>query len=344
VIAELAAQSIRYGFQLTVIVDSTSQMRSLLPILLEHVHKENPMEFLRTPDTRFAGLSGFDFAPNYLMVDDTEGGELRVHYLDEGPAGADPVLLLHGEPSWCYLYRKMVPILVAAGHRVIAPDLPGFGRSDKPAKRTDYTYQRHVDWMQSLLDQLQLTNITLVCQDWGGLIGLRLAAENPDRFARLVAANTMLPTGDHDPGEAFKKWREFSQTVPDFPVGFIIGGATTTDLPQAVVDAYDAPFPDERYKEGARQFPLLVPATPDDPAADKNRAAWQVLSQWQKPFLTAFSDSDLITAGADKVMQKLIPGAAGQAHTTIVNGGHFLQEDQGEKLAEVVVQFIEANP
>jgi haloalkane dehalogenase len=302
------------------------------------------MQYLRTPEDRFENLEGFSFAPHYLMVDDNEGGELRVHYLDEGPAAADPVLLLHGEPSWCYLYRKMVPLLVAAGHRVIAPDLPGFGRSDKPSRRGDYTYQRHVDWMDSLLQQLDLTNITLVCQDWGGLIGLRLVAERGERFARVVAANTMLPTGDHDPGEAFKKWRSFSQEVPEFPVGVIIDGGTTTALSPDVIRAYDAPFPDESYKEGARQFPLLVPATPDDPAAEKNRAAWELLMQWKKPFLTAFSDSDPITAGADKVLQKLIPGAAGQPHTTIVSGGHFLQEDQGEQLAGVVVDFISANP
>jgi len=298
------------------------------------------MEFLRTPDACFANLPDYDFAPHYLMVDDTEGGQLRVHYLDEGPADAAPILLMHGEPSWCYLYRKMLPILVAAGHRVIAPDLVGFGRSDKPSRREDYTYQRHVDWMQSVLEQLDLHEVTLVCQDWGGLIGLRLVANNPTRFARVVAANTMLPTGDHDPGAAFKSWQKFSQEVPEFPAGGIIKGATTTALPPAVIAAYDAPFPEERYKEGARQFPLLVPITPNDPAAEQNRAAWRVLAQWQKPFLTAFSDTDPITAGGDKVMQKLIPGTRGQAHTTIVNGGHFLQEDQGETLAEVVVQFI----
>lgn len=302
------------------------------------------MEFLRTPDSRFADLPGYPFNPNYLMVDDGEGGQLRVHYLDEGPAEADPVLLMHGEPSWSYLYRTMIPILVDAGHRIIAPDLVGFGRSDKPTRREDYSYQRHVDWMQALLDQLRLERITLVCQDWGGLIGLRLVAENPERFARVVAANTMLPTGDHAPGEAFSNWQKFSQEVPVFPAGGVLKGGTVTPLPQAVIDAYDAPYPDERYKEGARQFPLLVPITPDDPASEKNRAAWQVLGQWQKPFLTAFSDSDPITAGGDKLMHKLIPGTRGQAHTTIVNAGHFLQEDQGERLAEVVVKFIAATP
>ena len=301
------------------------------------------MKFLRTDDSCFDNLPDYNFSPNYLMVDDFEGGQLRVHYLDEGPKDAAPILLMHGEPSWCFLYRKMIPLLTAAGHRVIAPDLVGFGRSDKPSHRLDYTYQRHVDWMSSVLQQLQLKDITLVCQDWGGLIGLRLAAEHSDNFSGIVAANTMLPTGDHDPGEAFKNWQKFSQETPEFNAGKIIKGGTTTDLSPEVISAYNAPYPDESYKEGARQFPLLVPISPDDPAAANNRAAWQVLSQWQKPFLTAFSDTDPITKGGDKLMQKLIPGTAGQQHTTIVNGGHFLQEDQGEKLAEVVVKFIESN-
>ena len=302
------------------------------------------MKILRTPDSRFANLPDYNFDPHYLMVDDSEDSELRVHYLDEGPRDADPVLLLHGEPSWCYLYRKMIPILTAAGHRVIAPDLPGFGRSDKPTSRTDYTYQRHVNWMQSVLDQLDLNNITLFCQDWGGLIGLRLVAENPDRFARVAAGNTMLPTGDHDLGEGFRKWQQFSQETPQFHVGRTIKSGTVTKLSQAVIDAYNAPFPDESYKEGARQFPLLVPSTPDDPASENNRAAWIELSKWTKPFITLFSDSDPVTAGGDRIMQKLIPGTKRQAHTTIANGGHFLQEDQGEKVAKLLVQFIYDNP
>jgi haloalkane dehalogenase len=301
------------------------------------------MECLRTDDGCFANLPGYNFAAHYLMVDDSEGGQLRVHYLDEGPRDAEPILLLHGEPTWSFLYRKMIPILVQAGHRVIAPDLVGFGRSDKPSKRSDYTYQRHVDWMTSLVLQLKLTNIILVCQDWGGLIGLRLAAEDTQRYKGIVAANTMLPTGDHEPGEAFKQWQKFSQDVELFPTGNLINSACVSTLSADVIAAYDAPFPQEKYKEGARQFPLLVPTTPDDPAAEKNRSAWKVLSQWQKPFLTAFSDSDPITAGGDKLMQKLIPGTKGQKHTTIVSAGHFLQEDKGEALAEVVVQFIADN-
>ncbi|MAL97074.1 MAG: haloalkane dehalogenase [Alteromonadaceae bacterium] len=298
------------------------------------------MKALRTPENRFEELSGFDFEPHYLQVDDFEGGELRLHYLDEGPRDAPVVLLMHGEPSWCYLYRKMIPAITAAGYRAIAPDLIGFGRSDKPADRNDYTYARHVGWIQSFLDQLDLRAINLVCQDWGGLLGLRLVAENPDRFASVVAANTFLPTGDTDLGPAFKKWRQFSQETPQFHVAGVIKGGTVTPLAQAVIDAYNAPFPDESFKEGVRQFPTLVPASPEDPATEANRQAWKVLSQWQKPFLTAFSDQDPITKGADRYFQKFIPGTKGQEHVTIKNGGHFLQEDQGEALAEVVVRFL----
>ena len=298
------------------------------------------MKVLRTPDERFEHLPGYDFAPHYLNVPDGEGGELRLHYLDEGPEGADPVLLMHGEPSWSYLYRKMIPPLVRAGHRVIALDLIGFGRSDKPSERSDYSYARHVAWVESAFDQLNLKDVTLVCQDWGGLIGLRLLASRPDYFARAVAANTMLPTGEHEPGEAFLAWQKFSQEVPEFPVGKIIAGAVTCELAPEVIAAYDAPFPDESFKAGARQFPVLVPTSSDDPASADNKAAWEVLKQWDKPFLTAFSDSDPVTGGGEKVFQKLVPGTRGQPHTTIKNGGHFLQEDQGEALAQVVNDFI----
>ncbi|MEO1612828.1 MAG: haloalkane dehalogenase [Pseudomonadota bacterium] len=299
------------------------------------------MKALRTPDGRFENLPGYDFAPNYVDVDDGRG-PVRLHYLDEGPRDAAPVLMMHGEPSWCYLYRKMIPLITAAGHRAVAPDLIGFGRSDKPTERSDYTYQAHVDWMTGFLEATDLRNVTLICQDWGGLIGLRLAAEHPDRFDRIVAANTFLPTGDRDPGEAFKQWRAFSQTVPEFPAGGIIQGGTALDLAPGVREAYDAPFPDESYKAGARQFPTLVPATPDDPARDANLAAWEVLKAWEKPFLTAFSDKDAVTAGGDKVFQKLIPGCAGQPHATIRDGGHFLQEDQSEALAKAAIDFIAA--
>jgi haloalkane dehalogenase len=234
----------------------------------------------------------------------------------------------------------MIPRIAAAGNRVVAPDLVGFGRSDKPAAREDYTYQRHVDWVAAVLAGLDLRGVTLVCQDWGGLIGLRLVAEHPERFARVVAANTFLPTGDGKPGDAFLAWQKFSQEVPQLPVGRIVSGGCLSTLSPAVVAAYDAPFPDESYKAGARQFPLLVPIRPDDPASAPNRAAWSALEKWKKPFLTAFSDSDPVTAGGDRVLQARIPGAQGQPHTTIAGAGHFLQEDRGEELARVVVDFI----
>ena len=298
------------------------------------------MEILRTPDDRFAGLPGYAFEPHYVEVPSGDGATLRMHYVDEGPRDGEVVLMLHGEPSWSYLYRKMIPIIVDAGHRAVAPDLVGFGRSDKPTPRTEYTYQRHIDWTWAAIDGIGLDGITLVCQDWGGLIGLRLAAEHLDRFARIVAANTFLPTGDFAIGESFLQWRRFSQEVPDFDAGAIVNMATATDLPAEVVAAYNAPFPDDSYKEGARQFPTLVPISPDDPASAANRAAWDVLSKWEKPFLTAFSDSDPITRGGDAALRMMIPGSQGMEHLTIANGGHFLQEDQGEALARAVVTFM----
>ncbi|WP_137147869.1 haloalkane dehalogenase [Mycolicibacterium sp. CR10] len=301
------------------------------------------MDVLRTPEDRFANLPDFPFAPHYVEVG---GGvdPLRVHYLDEGPADGEVVLLLHGEPSWSFLYRTMIPVLVRAGLRAVAIDLVGFGRSDKPAHRDDYTYQGHVDWTWSAIEAIGLSDITLVCQDWGGLIGLRLVGEHPDRFARVVAANTMLPTGDHHPGEAFLAWKRFSQESADFPVGKIVDTACVSTLAPEVIAGYDAPFPDDSYKAGARQFPMLVPTSPDDPAAPANRAAWEVLGRFDKPFLCAFSDSDPITRVAEPVLRKLIPGTQGQPHVTIEAGGHFLQEDKGPELARVVVDFVAANP
>ncbi len=291
---------------------------------------------LRTPDDCFSNLPDYPFAPHYVDLDG-----LRIHYLDEGPADApNTVLMLHGEPTWSYLYRKMIPIVAGVGHRVIAPDLIGFGKSDKLTDPAAYSYQSHIDWVTAFIKTLDLTTITLVCQDWGGLLGLRLAAENPDRFTRICAANTFLPTGDQPAGEAFRQWQQFSQTVPVFATGNIVNGGCVRTLTLAEVAAYDAPFPDESYKVAARQFPLLVPTTPTDPAASANRAAWQVLLGWQKPFLTCFSDKDPITAGADKVLQKLIPGAANQRHITLANGGHFVQEDCGEAWAEAIVGFM----
>ena len=293
------------------------------------------MEILRTPDERFNNLPDFDFAPHYLEITG-----LRIHYVDEGPPAHAPVLMLHGEPSWSFLYRRMIPVIAAAGHRAVAPDLAGFGRSDKPARREDYTYQFHVDVMTGLIESLDLREITLVGQDWGGLIGLRIAAEHPDRFARIVVANTGLPTGDQPMTEGFLRWREYSQTVENFHVGGIVKGGCVNDPPPEVIAAYNAPFPDDSYKAGARQFPLLVPTRPDDPASEANRRAWEVLRRWEKPLLTAFSDSDPVTRGGERVFQKLVPGAHGQPHVTIAGAGHFLQEDKGEEFAQVVVDFI----
>jgi haloalkane dehalogenase len=291
---------------------------------------------LRTPDDRFTDLPGYAFAPHYAEV----GDGLRMHYVDEGPPDADPVLLLHGEPSWSYLYRKMIPVIAAAGFRAIAPDLIGFGRSDKPAERSDYSYQAHVEWVHALTGVLGLRRATMFGQDWGGLIGLRVVAEDPDLFDRVVASNTFLPTGDRDLGEAFHAWRRYSQETPDFAVGRIVSGGCVTPLAPGVVSAYDAPFPTDEYKAGPRQFPMLVPSSPNDPAAPANRKAWDVLKAWDKPFLCAFSDSDPITKGADRVLLQLIPGTQGQPHTTIEGAGHFVQEDRGAELAEVVVRFL----
>lgn len=293
------------------------------------------MEYLRTPEERFDNLPDYNFQANYI---DFQG--LRMHYLDEGEKNAPIVLMLHGEPSWSYLYRKMIPIITSAGFRAIAPDLIGFGRSDKPINKTDYSYQMHVDSIIGLIKVLDLNNITLVCQDWGGLIGLRVIVEEEQRFSHIVTANTGLPTGDEKMPEAFFQWQEFSQTVEEFPVGAIIQMGCQSTLSKEVIAAYDAPFPNESYKSGARIFPKLVPTSPDNPATEANRQAWEKLKQWTKPFLTAFSDKDPITRGAEKLFQHLVPGTKEQPHTTITKAGHFLQEDKGEELANVVVSFI----
>jgi haloalkane dehalogenase len=297
------------------------------------------MKVLRTPDERFDDLPGYPFAPHYLDLADG----LRIHHVDEGPADAAPVLLLHGEPSWSYLYRTVIPVLVDEGHRCVAPDLVGFGRSDKPADQDDYTYQRHVDWMaEALFDHLDLRDITLVAQDWGGLIGLRLVAAHPERFARVVVANTGLPTGERRPNEAFLRWQAFAREVPELPVGAIVAGGCAQPVAPEVVAAYDAPFPDETYKAGARVFPSLVPTSTEDPASPANVAAWEVLRTFDRPFLCAFSDQDPITGGGDRPFLDRVPGAVGQPHTTIEGGGHFLQEDRGPELGRVVADLIAA--
>ena len=299
------------------------------------------MKLLRTPDDQFKNLPDYPFKPHYLTIQDrSEDTGVRIHYVDEGEPTAPVVLMLHGEPSWSFLYRKMVAPFVAAGYRVVVPDIPGFGKSDKPSKRTDYSYARHVAWMQDWLGSLDLKNITLICQDWGGLLGMRLVADEPDRFAAVVTANTMLPTGDNSAGDAFMAWQQYSQQVPVFPTGQVVDRGTVTKLSEAVIAAYDAPFPDESYKEGARQFPMLVPTTPDNPESQANRDAWKVLMGFEKPWLCAFGDSDPVTAGASPVIQKLIPGCQGQPHTTLVGAGHFLQEDCGEELARVVLDWL----
>jgi haloalkane dehalogenase len=295
------------------------------------------MQTLRTPEERFESLPDFGWEPHYAEVE-ADGTSLRMALVDEGPERATAVLLLHGEPSWSYLYRAMIPPLLDAGLRTIAPDLIGFGRSDKPAAQEDYSYARHVRWLSDLVvGHLDLQNAVLFCQDWGGLLGLRLVAADPDRFAAVVASNTMLPTGDRDPGDAFRAWREFSRTAETFEIGRLVNGGTVRDLAPEEVAAYDAPFPDDRFKAGARRFPSLVPIAPDDPAAAPNRAAWEVLKGWDKPFVCAFGDSDPITRGGDRVLVKLIPGAAGQPHTTLEGVGHFSQEDAAEQLAEIIV-------
>lgn len=296
------------------------------------------MEYLRTPDDRFERLLDYPFVPHYVDV-----GGLRMHYVDEGPADAPPVLMLHGEPTWSYLYRHMIPVCAAAGHRVIAPDLIGFGKSDKPTRINDYSYQSHMDWMLSLLDQLALTRITLVCQDWGSLLGLRLAAENPDRFRAIVVGNGMLPTGDQTVPAAFQLWKNFAIYSPVFPVSRIIDAASFRKLGPDEKRAYEAPFPNRKYKAGARAFPKLVPVTPNDPATRANRTAWESLKQWRKPFLTTFSNGDPITRGGDKYMQEQVPGAKGQPHQTLT-GGHFLQEDSPVAFAQAVNQLIATLP
>jgi haloalkane dehalogenase len=299
------------------------------------------MDVLRTPDQRFAGLPDYPFQPNYTEISDADGTRLRVHFVDEGPADATPVLLMHGEPSWSYLYRHIIPGLVARGYRAIAPDLVGFGRSDKPAAQTDYSYERNVAWMSAWLKAQGSSGITLFCQDWGGLIGLRLVAAFPELFGRVIVANTALPTGTGATA-GFKQWLEYSQSVPVLPVGDIINRGAGRALSAAEKDAYDAPFPDERYKAGARRFPALVPHAPGDASVEANKAAWQVLMRFEKPFLTAFSDGDPVTKGGERIFQERVPGAKGQPHVTLP-GGHFLQEACPTEIVALIDTFVQRN-
>jgi haloalkane dehalogenase len=335
------------------------------------------VDFVRTPEERFRDLPAWPYAPRYLSVPDGEGGSLRMHCVDEGPRGAPPILCAHGQPTWSFLYRKMIPIFRAAGHRVVAPDLVGFGRSDKPTKPADYTYARHVAWLRALVEALDLRGITLVCQDWGGLVGLRVVAERPERFARVVASNTALPDATGLPESAaptlralyaglpvpasmlevargfasaaqggpppFLRWQKFCAESPGFTPGSVLR-AMCPKLSPAEAAAYDAPFPDERYLAGARRFPSLVPILPDDPAAAENRRAWERLRAFRKPFLTAFTDGDPVTRGQDARLREEIPGARGQPHTTIAGAGHFVQEDAGPELARIALDLIARTP
>jgi haloalkane dehalogenase len=335
------------------------------------------MEFIRTPDERFESLPAWPYAPRYLSVPDGEGSELRMHYVDEGPRSPAPILCLHGQPTWSYLYRKLISIFVAAGHRVVAPDLVGFGRSDKPTRTTDYSYARHVAWLRAFIEALDLRGTTLICQDWGGLVGLRLVAEAPERFARVVASNTGLPDARGIPEAAaaparalyaqlpvpktmlevaqgfaaskpggappFMHWQKHCAESPAFRPGNVLR-AMCPKLAPAEAAAYDAPFPDERYVAGARRFPTLVPILPDDAAIPDNRRAWESLGRFTKPFLTAFTDGDPVTQGQDVRLRDEIPGAKGQPHTTIAGAGHFVQEDAGEELARIALDFIARTP
>ena len=331
------------------------------------------MKYLRTPDAQFENLADYPFSPNYLNVDDTEGGELRVHYLDEGPRDGPVVLLMHGQPVWSYLYRYMIPPLVSAGFRVIVPDLVGFGRSDKPAKPEDYTFARHVTWMSDWLTQLDLTEITVFFQDWGSLIGLRLVTAFPDRFSRVVLANGGLPAGMIPPilgkilqwmyprlavvkaeqlSEKFKVkwgvpgflyWRKYAAESPDFSIGDVLRVTAGPSLTDDSIVGYEAPFPDQSYMAGARQFPMLVPVFMNEPEVEQNKATWRELRKFTKPFMLAFSDKDPVTAGGDKKFLEQVPGCKGVQHRTITDAGHFLQQDQPEKCVRAILDIMAVN-
>lgn len=293
------------------------------------------MKVLRTPEAAFNGITDFPFTPNYTEITDAGGTKLRVHYIDEGPRTAPVVLMLHGEPTWSYLYRHMIGPVAAAGLRVLTPDLIGFGRSDKPAARSDYSYAAQVAWMRSWIEKLDLRDITLVCQDWGSLIGLRLATEMPDRFSAITLSNGGLPAGQPAP-RAFGIWRAFSKWSPIFPIGRIVKTGTKRGLSEAEIAAYDAPFPARKYKVAARAYPSFVPLG-DNVAVPDQLKAWAVLDRWEKPFLCCFSDGDPITRGADAQFLERVPGTKGQPHATL-SGGHFIQEDDPENFVRLILE------
>lgn len=294
------------------------------------------IDFVRTPDSRFEGIPDYPFEPHYVEVDG-----LRMHFVDVGPRDASPVLLLHGEPSWSFLYRHMIPELVAKGHRAVAPDLIGFGKSDKPTRQEDYTVARHVHWVGSLIRALDLEDITLFGQDWGSTIGLRLAAEDEARFGRIVIGNGLLAgeNGVETKRSIIRVWQAFTRWSPWIPVGRIVGRASGRSLTAAEVRAYDAPFPSSEYLAGVRVFPRLIPMSSADPATQDNVAAWRVLQSWTKPFLTVYSNGDPVLGEMDALFQKRVPGASGQPHTR-VEGGHFLQEVAGPELARRIHDLI----
>jgi len=299
------------------------------------------MRLLRTPDERFVDLPDYPYEPNYLVVDG-----IRIHYVDEGPKDGEVVLLMHGQPTWSYMYRHVIPIIVDAGYRAVAPDLVGFGRSDKPDSQGDHTYRRHLGWMTEWMRLLALERTTLACQDWGALIGLRVAVENQERFDRIVLSNALaLPTGAEGMPEdsAFMKFRQFSRTTAVFDIERLIQGATITHLPNDVLKVYNAPFPDESYKAGPRIMPSLVPITTSDPEFEANTRAWERFERWEKPFLTAFSDKGPITGGDHEPWQERVPGAQGRNHPTIRGAGHFVAEDKGAELADVIVGLMQGS-
>lgn len=296
------------------------------------------MDVVRTPESRFDNLPDYPFASHYLDVEASGTPAIRMHYVDEGPRDGPPVVLLHGEPTWSYLYRTMIPPLVEAGRRVLAPDLIGFGKSDKPTRMEDYTYLRHVEWVTDWFEQLGLTDVTAFVQDWGALIGLRIAAEQEQRFSRVMVGNGFLPTARHGTSLGFRGWRLFAKYTPVLKAGFIVRAATVTKVPRAVRAAYDAPFPSATYQAGARAFPQLVPTDPEDPAVPANRAAWDALGKWEKPFLCVFGANDPILGKADRRLIEHVPGAEGQPHDRI-RAGHFLQEDAGPELARRLLSW-----